>query len=66
MKNKALKLFVLVDSSGATVKNDDGGPLYFNDKMAARAHRRVLDGEKQRHHISPGPDHHKLNGGVKT
>lgn len=54
---KAMKLFVVVDSSGAIVKGDDGRPLYFDDKQKAKAKRDEGD-----YTVAPGPDHHKYNG----
>ena len=53
MTNIALKLYILVDVSGAVVKDTNGYPLYFSDKMVAKANRAVGQ------HVSYGPDHKK-------
>tara|TARA_R110001592_G_scaffold253627_2_gene516730 strand:+ start:2544 stop:2732 length:189 start_codon:yes stop_codon:yes gene_type:complete len=58
--NKALKLFVLKNSSGAIVTGDDGEPLFFSDKMRAKDHKKslVIEGTT----VSVGPDHHRYQG----
>ena len=43
--SKALKLFVLKDSSGAVIKDDGGKPLFFSDKMKAKDHKWFLNKE---------------------
>lgn len=49
---KALRLYVLRDEhSGAVVTDDNGAPLYFSDKMVAKANRQP--GQV----VSRGPDH---------
>jgi hypothetical protein len=53
MTKVALKLYILKDVSGATVKDASGSPLYFSDKMMAKANRAVGQ------HVSYGPDHKK-------
>ena len=58
MQTKALKLFVVKDSSGVPIKGDDGRPLYFSDKMVAKAARNTMEGQT----LSFGPDHRKFNG----
>ena len=42
---------------GAIVKDSDGNPLYFNDKMIAKANR------KDNQEVTYGPDHRKYKGG---
>ena len=54
---KALKLFVLRDSSGAII-----GGEYFADKSSAKAVRATLAGVVT---VSPGPDHHRWKGDTK-
>lgn len=58
----ALKLFVLRDSSGAIVNRDNGKPLYFHNKMAAKDHKKSLSGVT---FVIPGPDHRKYKGAKK-
>ena len=53
MTKTALKLYILRDVSGAVVKDASGSPLYFSDKMVAKANRAVGQ------HVSYGPDHTK-------
>ena len=53
-----LELFAVKGSSGELVKGDDGQPLYFNSKMAAKA---VRNGLGDSYTITPGPDHYKFN-----
>ena len=54
---KALKLFVIRNGKGgATVKGDDGVPLYFSDKMIAKQSKQA--GQV----VSYGPDHSKFKG----
>lgn len=49
---KALRLYVLRNEySGAIVTDDNGAPLYFSDKMTAKANRQP--GQV----VSRGPDH---------
>lgn len=59
MRN-ALKLFVLRYGGGAIVEGDDGKPLYFSDKMAAKAAKPKPDCT-----VHPGPDHRKFDKGDK-
>ena len=61
--NKALKLFVLKNSSGAIVTGDDGEPLFFSDKMRAKDHKKSLDMKGLT--VSVGPDHHRYKKGDK-
>jgi len=64
---KALKLFVVKDSSGATVTNTDGLPLYFSNKMKAKGHKWLVGTATSGHTIGYGPDHYKYSGkGAKT
>ena len=58
--NKALKLFVLKESSGAVSKGDGGEPLFFSDKMKAKDHKWFLS--KEGITVSVGPDHHRYQG----
>lgn len=52
---KALRLFVLKDTnSGVIVKDNDGNPLYFSDKMVAKRSK------TEHQHVSYGPDHKKF------
>jgi len=56
MNKSALKLFMLrYIKSGAIVTGDDGKPLFFSHKGAAKAVR-TKDMK-----VSFGPDHHKFN-----
>jgi len=56
MTNTALKLFILrYIKSGAIVTGDDGKPLFFSDKQAAKASR------TEDMKVSFGPDHSKFN-----
>ena len=58
MNKSALKLFMLrYSKGGAIVKDSDGNPLYFNDKMIAKANRK---GDQV---VTYGPDHRKYKGG---
>ena len=57
MPHKALKLFVILDSSGAPVMDADC-PLYFDNKMLAKVHKRTFD-RPDDFTIGYGPDHHK-------
>ena len=50
--SKALKLFVIKDSSGAVINGDDGEPLYFDDKMRAKDHKGVLGGNVKGYTVS--------------
>lgn len=60
--DRALKLFVVRDSSGATVTGDSGLPLYFSDKMKAKDHKWLVSTATSGHTIGYGPDHHKYRG----
>lgn len=52
---KTLRLFVLKDNnSGVIVKDSDGNPLYFSDKMVAKRSK------TEHQHVSYGPDHKKF------
>ena len=53
---KALKLFVLKDSSGAIVTGDDGKPLFFSDKMKAKDHKKSLVIKQEMAHESRNYD----------
>jgi hypothetical protein len=54
MTKTALKLFMLKHSKGgAIVKDDDGNPLTFHDKMIAKASR------VGKQVVTYGPDHRK-------
>jgi len=57
---KALKLFVVRQSSGAYVKDDEGNVLFFCDKRSAKLVRDELG--QGNHTVSFGPDHHKHTG----
>ncbi len=58
MTKTALKLFMLKHSKGgAIVKDDDGNPLTFQDKMIAKASR------VGKQVVTYGPDHRKYKGG---
>jgi len=55
--SRVLKLFVIKDGKGgAVVKGENGEPLYFNDKMIAKKHR------KEGQVVSYGPDHKLYKG----
>lgn len=57
MNNTALKLFMLRQSkNGAIVKDNDGNPLTFHDKMIAKASK--VDKQV----VTYGPDHRKYKG----
>jgi len=57
MNKTALKLFVLRHGKGgAIVKDSEGNPLYFHDKMIAKSQR------KEGQVISLGPDHRRYKG----
>ena len=59
MNKQALKLFVLRHSKGgAVVKDSEGNPIYYNDKMVAKKNR------KDNQVVSYGPDHNKYKGGL--
>jgi hypothetical protein len=55
------RLYQIIDTKTKKPVDD----LYFNDKMAAKAARRELNGGDEasmttlRYIVSPGPDHHK-------
>ena len=58
MSKTALKLFMLRHSKGgALVKDSEGNPLYFHDKMIAKRSR------KDNQVVTYGPDHRKYKGG---
>ena len=58
MSKRVLKLFVIKNDSGATVKGDDGEPLYFDNKMIAKENK-----PDSFHTIGYGPDHRHFNRG---
>ncbi len=62
---KALKLFVIKTSSGATIMDDNRQPLYFQNKMAAKSHRRILAKCAYGLTLGYGPDHWKYKGATK-
>lgn len=52
------RLFVLrYGKGGSLVRDDDGTPLYFGNKTAAKAARDQMDKAV----VSYGPDHNKFN-----
>lgn len=53
------RLFVLrYGKGGSLVRDDDGTPLYFGNKTAAKAARDQISGAV----VSYGPDHNKHGG----
>jgi len=55
MTKSALKLFVLRYIKGGAIVTENGKPLFFSDKRAAK-HKRDPDTMK----VSFGPDHNKF------
>jgi len=67
MASTKLRLFAIRTASGQLLKGENGTPLYFSDKRAAKAVRDKTnhDGNttpSQQLFITLGPDHKRTNG----